>query len=397
MKISKDIFLNLTLLCAMFPYVNFGINLFHFDIQPYIVVFGTLYLIFKTKHRLFLGEYVKKYFLLMLFMLATLVLLFAFDLIAIRYCLLYLFFIQLNLIFFVVFSDEINIDYLEFYIKLATIVYLVVAVIQTVLNKQAFAFLLFDLRTNVTRGVTSLAPEPTFYAIICLFLILILLILKFKHYKVYIGILLFEIIFLSKSTMIILFLILVPIVVFAFRAPSSRDLVKKLFKYILYVVLCFVVVYLLLNLFLSLNNSFFHINNRFTIVLTKLLSILHNFSFQSVLNIDGSVRDRVLAITNSYSDSFDGYLLPQGQDKPIMSYFGSFVYAFGFVGFIYAIYVCYVLYRVHSLAYAIFMFVFLNMAINVSFSLVIIFTVLNFVHIKKLKLEINSKSILKCE
>jgi len=106
-----------------------------------------------------------------------------------------------------------------------------------------------------------------------------------------------------------------------------------------------------------------------------------------VLNIDGSVRDRVLAITNSYSDSFDGYLLPQGQDKPIMSYFGSFVYAFGFVGFIYAIYVCYVLYRVHSLAYAVFMFVFLNMAINVSFSLVIIFTVLNFVHIKKLKLE----------
>ena len=397
MKISKNLFLNLTLLCAVFPYVNFSVDLFHVDTQPYVVFFGTLYLVFKTKHRLFFGDYVKKYFLLLLLMLVTLVLLFAFDLIALRYCLLYLFFIQLNLIFFVVFSDELNLDYLEFYIKLATIVYLVVAVIQTVFNKQAFAFLLFDLRTNVTRGVTSLAPEPTFYAIICLFLILILLMLKFKHYKVYIGILLFEIIFLSKSTMIILFLIMVPIVVFAFRTPSTRDLVKKLFKYILYVVLCFVAVYLLLNLFLSLNNSFLHINNRFTIVLTKLLSILHNFSFESVLNIDGSVRDRGLAIINSYSGSLDGYLLPQGQDKPIMSYFGSFVYTFGFIGFIYAIYVCYVFCKVHSLAYAIFMFVFLNMAINVSFSLVIIFTVLNFVDIKKLKLEINSKSILKCE
>ncbi|KFJ42727.1 putative membrane protein [Francisella philomiragia] len=393
MKISKNIFLNLTLLCAVFPYVNFGIDLIHVDTQPYVVLFGTLYLVFKTKYRLFFGDYVKKYFLLMLLMLVTLALLFAFDLIALRYCLLYLFFIQLNLIFFVVFSDELNLDYLEFYIKLATIVYLVAAVIQTILNKQAFAFLLFDLRTNVTRGVTSLAPEPTFYAIICLFLILIFLLLKFKNYKVYIAILLFEIVFLSKSTMIILFLIMVPIVIFVFRTPSSRDLVKKLFKYILYVVLCFVAVYLLLNLFLSLNDNFFHINNRFTIVLTKLLSILHDFSFQSVLNIDGSVRDRVLAITNSYSDSFDGYLLPQGQDKPIMSYFGSFVYTFGFIGIIYCLYISYVFYRVHSLAYAVFMFVLLNMAINVSFSLVIIFTVLNFVYIKKLNPEINSKSI----
>lgn len=322
MKISKNIFLNLTLLCAAFPYVNFGINLFHFDTQPYVVIFGTLYLVFKTKHRIFFNGYVKKYFLLMLLMIIILAFLFVFDLITARYFLLYLFFILLNLIFFVVFSEELNLDYLEFYVKMATVVYLVVAIIQTVINKQAFAFLLFDLRTNAVRGVTSLAPEPTFYATVCLFLILIFLLLKYKNYKIYIAILLFEIIFLSKSTMIILFLITVPVIIFVFKMPTSNDIVKKIIKYLLYTSVCILLVYLLLNLFLSLNDNFFHLNNRFTIVLSKLINILHNFSFQSVINIDMSVRDRLLAISNSYSGSLEACLLPQGQDEPIMSYLG---------------------------------------------------------------------------
>lgn len=258
----------------------------------------------------------------MLLMIIILAFLFVFDLITARYFLLYLFFILLNLIFFVVFSEELNLDYLEFYVKMATVVYLVVAIIQTVINKQAFAFLLFDLRTNAVRGVTSLAPEPTFYATVCLFLILIFLLLKYKNYKIYIAILLFEIIFLSKSTMIILFLITVPVIIFVFKMPTSNDIVKKIIKYLLYTSVCILLVYLLLNLFLSLNDNFFHLNNRFTIVLSKLINILHNFSFQSVINIDMSVRDRLLAISNSYSGSLEACLLPQGQDEPIMSYLG---------------------------------------------------------------------------
>ena len=98
----------------------------------------------------------------------------------------------------------------------AIIVYAIAATIQYFLPG-AFAFLLNRSNSTIAglggRGVSSLTAEPTFYGTFCLIFLILLywenrLNRKNKYFSFFVWIILFQIVFLSRSAMIVFYLIL---------------------------------------------------------------------------------------------------------------------------------------------------------------------------------------------
>lgn len=94
------------------------------------------------------------------------------------------------------------------FLKISTIIYLIVGLVQILFYDEFMSFLLNRNSTTDSRGVASLVAEPTFYGIVCLFLILLFVALDIKDKKKYIYLLLFQIVFLAQSSMTILFLLI---------------------------------------------------------------------------------------------------------------------------------------------------------------------------------------------
>jgi hypothetical protein len=96
------------------------------------------------------------------------------------------------------------------FIKYAPYAWLAVGLIQQTVNQDFLKFLIPNMTTDVDRGVTSLATEPSFYGIFCVFL-LVLNYLRNPRDKLTIVVLLVQILFLARSavSVVILFLLLV--------------------------------------------------------------------------------------------------------------------------------------------------------------------------------------------
>jgi len=228
-------------------------------------------------------------------------------------------------------------DLFEKFIKITSIIYFIVGLVQILFYKQFMSFLLNRLSTSENRGVTSLAPEPTFYGIICLFLILIFLSLNIKNKYAYIYILLFQIFFLAQSSMTILFLI-----IFIFYYSIFKLNIKVVFFTLFGVMTVFTFLY---NIDLASYNI-------------RAIQLLNIFLEEptNILIVDASVNDRVSAIYFSLKGFFDNYILPNGfgtyttylslelpkqttfwwvsESNRIMSYYGSILFELGFVGIV---------------------------------------------------------------
>ena len=99
----------------------------------------------------------------------------------------------------------------------ALLTWLIVGVIQTYINSEFLSFLLprntYTILSDTSgRGVTSLAPEPTMYAHICICFWIIYMINFFESEKIYVNILVltaifYQIFFLSKSSTVIILLL----------------------------------------------------------------------------------------------------------------------------------------------------------------------------------------------
>lgn len=330
---SKYLFLVLSLfttIFTLFPYVS--IYSFGTDIQPICITFVFVYVVivfccgirFK---RIFV-------FLMLPFVLSFLLIFLDDDLFsAIRSVLGYATICLIPIVFGYILNKHNRLFVLT--LKFATIIYLIVGLIQLLVNRSFLSFLLNRASTSDNRGVTSLAPEPTFYGLICLFFILCFIALDIQNKRRYILILLFQIFILAQSSMVILFLC----IFFGYHRICNLKLKTFVFSFLSVIA----AIYFLSNV-ASVDG-----NLRMLVIIKMLVENPSN-----ILALDASINDRASAIYFSIKGFFDNYLLPNGfssygaymdtelpkQDvflqsasrSRIMSYYGGILYELGITG-----------------------------------------------------------------
>ena len=222
------------------------------------------------------------------------------------------------------------------FLKFSVIIYLIIGLIQIVFDVNFLSFLLSRISSFGGRGVTSLTPEPTFYGIVCLFLILLFLTLDIKNKSIFIYLLLFQIFFIAQSSMVILFLL-----IFGFYYAIFKFNAKILLFLIM--ALCIAMV-----IFVTLDS--YHYDAR----------VLHLFNqaitHPETLMSDGSINPRIGSIYFSIMGFIDNFGMPNGfgafsnywatelpkqdifiqsSNTPpvrIMSFYGSILFELGVVG-----------------------------------------------------------------
>lgn len=202
-------------------------------------------------------------------------------------------------------------------------------------------------RTSPGRGLTSFAPEPTFFALTMLLYILSIdanseIKSQKKIYLTLIFADLFAIIFLAKSSMVIMFL-LISFLLFIFS-----DFVALRFRAILRYTMSILVGFVFLHAF-----GVFDYLGRYRVgdLVDKVVSV----GVFEIVKIDASINERIQHIVFSLNGAFNNLFLPNGLDnfskmwssmspflreifwygKPddkIMSWIGDWVYSLGLFG-----------------------------------------------------------------
>lgn len=165
------------------------------------------------------------------------------------------------------------------------------------------------------RGVVGLAPEPTFYGVVCLFMLFYSLQQSSKRLTV---LLLIQIVIFSKSSMAILMLLIL-LTLYVVFFPISKAI-----KFTIYLPLFVVAVSFILNT-VPVQQS-----RAYMMAVTFVESPEYLFN-------DGSVSERAEHIKVSLSGFLNNYGIPAGFKKPegmprIMSGFGSILYELGVFG-----------------------------------------------------------------
>lgn len=321
------------LLCCMFPWVSF--NLVSTETQPWVIMFCIFFILSNIKN-IKINELI---IISIPFFVLLLGVVLQDDLfLTIRASLSYFVFCMV----FLWFRDICFRKYLYIgFFKKCNIVWILFAIIQFFLGNSIVDFILFA-RTSADRGVTSLAPEPTFFAIYLFFMNWVYL--KNSDYRInkdnYILIMInsLSIIFLAKSSLgfIILFS---GFLVFFFL--SGVGVFRKILTVILLACIC-------VSFFLYVRN--FLDGTR----LANILDIAAVSSYELFYQ-DGSANERLKNIIYPILGFFDNGGMPggfssfqamhdslldggsgffwygDGGDK-ILSMVGSVVYELGFLG-----------------------------------------------------------------
>lgn len=332
------------LFCTI-PWVNFGLN--SMDSQPWPVVFGLLYLLTLSIN------FGYKKFVFLLFGLVS----FSLAVGLLR---------PETQIDFLLFRGVTN--YFSFFILLfafmgflkknglplnilvvINVVWLIAGILQVISPGMLTAFVVE--RTTIDRGVTSLAPEPTFFAIYLFFNTWIILISSSyrptRKLVVLVLINIFAILVLAMSSMGAVYL-LVSIVLTALFLCFRKKINKNVVEYgVLTVGLLIVVSVLIL---------YFFEDSR----LVKLISIASSTPWINLFELDASINLRLShvvlpfhgffynygipggfhgfgALSQNLAASYDGYFWYGLGDNKIMSWIGSFLYELGWGGLIFII------------------------------------------------------------
>ena len=275
-------FLMLFFLC--FPYVT-PIS-FSTDVQPWGVFFATAL----STMLLIKGYRFKRIFILLFLPIIASILLFPFSdhpFSAFRSFVGYISIGVIPLVFHYMLKN--NYKFTIKVLKFAIVVYLVVGLIQIFVDPKFMSFVLNRLEGGGGRGVNSLSSEPTFYGLICLFLLLTVSTLEMTYKKTYILLLLFQIIVLSQSSLTILLLL-----VFGFFYIIFKVNPKTLFLGFL---ACIAIYYIVMMS---------GIENRATSLAIKLISN------PETLLLDGSINSRMSNIYFSLKGFLDNYGFPNG-------------------------------------------------------------------------------------
>ncbi|QUX90617.1 hypothetical protein CYL31_04010 [Marinomonas sp. A3A] len=189
--------------------------------------------------------------------------------------------------FYVLKSERFNIQTL---LKISILIWFFVGFLQSIYRKDFLTFLVSSSRTTENRGVTGLAPEPTFYGIVLIFFILFLLHMDFRFKRYYILLCVFGIVFLAKSSMAVLFLV---IMIFYYILTHAS------------------VKYLLFSLILIFSTPFLFFQwfegTRLSFLLTNVVE-----DPAGLLLVDASLNDRFFHVFFSMKGFFDNFFLPNG-------------------------------------------------------------------------------------
>ena len=193
---------NLFAYVSLFCCVSF-FPLFNVDIQPYFIFCSLLFLFSVNKIKIPFEIY-----LILLACLASSVLLlidittFGFNLMSLQKWSKYIVLLVSTVTFYQYLRIyPLPIKQIKGFIYVATIV----AIIQVIFDKRFFDFFLYRIATDEARGVTSVFPEPTYYGMYCLMLMVLLQQFKYQRKDLYI-LLIFNIVILAQSSQAILFL-----------------------------------------------------------------------------------------------------------------------------------------------------------------------------------------------
>lgn len=381
------------LLAIFFPWVSFSTN--NLDTQPWILVLfpAYLFLYFVFKKELKFRRDILYFSVLILFSVFVAVF-FNFNGGDINYYNLlrslasYTIFI-FSILFFYFFALK-NADRLYSILYLFNFIWLLIGFIQFIFGKYIFSFLVV-VRTSEERGVTSLAPEPTFFALVLLFFNLMYLVGKKYNMNKMDSVVFYTniifIFFIAKSS---LGIVLVPLL-----------FILMVFKKITFSLLFKVGILLAVTLvvmFQFMEGSRVH----------TILSIIMSEGFIKLILLDASVLSRFLSIVYPFFVSIENLFLPGGfngfnsfgsmsfliggdlvtyqSSEKIMSYIGSIFFELGFLSISIFFFIFYLIYD--KTLFSIFEFAVLNVillnALTVAFTFVPVLLVIFFLRKKSL-------------
>lgn len=225
------------------------------------------------------------------------------------------------------------------------------------------------------RGMTSLAPEPTYFAIQLILLILIYKICGGKNNK-WIAISFLSIFLLSKSSTVILLIF--------FSISLTAIFSKNIFKVFLNVSVI-AILYMLI--------SYVFENNMIDISSSRFITVLSDFlkNPNQLLYIDASATARFIHMVYPWKISLSEFFRPMlftnfgivyenfiqdvinetpflkwGKSKNISSGYGTLIYKYGCIGLIFIANICYNVYKCENLSFFYKILIILVSAISIS-------------------------------
>ena len=380
---------------ALFPFVSFGTN--SMDSQPHyiflaflaFILFAFNGLVFRKALLLQFFAFFGLIFILMIILLTLTITTATFDFLFFRAIASYsAFFITLiaSIIYFEKFGIPVKT------IVVANIIYISAALIQWFFGGLVLDFLVISNTPNdhtMNAGATSLTPEHTFFGIVLFFFSWIHLIIHdYKPPKLITILILINILsifFLAKSSMVIVFLIVSAFVFFMRNIKQKVNL--KLIVIALILIPLVLYVYILVFPGTRFQNLFYIGSEGGAGFFNQLSALIF---------IDGSINDRLLNVIfpyygfvinygmpgglHSFNDMsiilveyFDGFFWAGLGSNKILSFIGSFIYELGVIGVISILYTYWFVKdntNPNRFFELILLFIVLNSAIAVAFSLI---------------------------
>jgi hypothetical protein len=254
---------------------------------------------------------------------------------SLRYFATYISLILISLTAYLVLKKEGGIR--EARLKIIINCYLVVGMIQRLVFSEFAYDIVANARTTSNRGAISLCSEPSFYGYMCIFFMILALDFK-KQRLFYLLNLLFQIVFIAKSAITILYL-LIFVGVF-FICSLNKISLKKILLIIGIIASIVAVSYYFLT---SENN-----NQRVTYFIKTIITQRDLSMIISTFSSDTSVYTRFTDIWICIKGFATRFGLPYGfNTKKISSGYGSLIYTMGWIGVM-------ILYKIASICYGAF-------------------------------------------
>lgn len=317
-----------------FPYLTFFTK--KIDTSPYALLIATLFIISIKKLKL-----TKEFIVLFLLFISSIFIFFIGnkDLISIRIIVgYYSIFIVSYAVYYVYKLNKFMINKELFY--LFTKIWFFVGLVQTILYPEFMTFLIDRSTSGGGRGVTGLAPEPTYYGTVAIFLFFVSYITKYKL-KETIILTLIMIVFFSKSTTSVLLFFLFLFIYFILFITNKKSIIY---------------IFLLIILILIVTTSGILNETRLYFLISEILK-----NPLIIFMADESMNARIWYIIGSFTESYNNYFLPHGYGvfredfikllnvnseyvhdytyfvatNKIMSGLGQMLYEIGFLTFVY--------------------------------------------------------------
>lgn len=206
---------------------------------------------------------------------------------------------------------DINGKWFEKTLKLFMFVWLLVGFVQTFVSREFFHGIVPLMRTDPTRGVTSLANEPSFYGYMCFFFFLLAKDFKTNR-SFFMGMQIFQTVLLAKSSVTVIYFV----IYFSFYVLYMRVRLKK--KDVFKIIFCIAIVSVGVIYVMKQNSH------------SRIWFLLKNLIDGNIMvwRTDGSINIRLNAIIQSFSRLGIPSLI--GENRSVaMSGFGGVFYELG--------------------------------------------------------------------